>query len=219
MGGKTRKYLIMNPNSPRKHPEDEKIARLRTFYGILESDREKTELDLGCGAGSFTIALASRYPERKIYAADMLMGRLRKVVKRAENAGCSNVFAMQVEARYLLSRLLPDGSLDRIHLLCPDPWPKDRHRGHRLLASDFTTQIHRVLKENGIFHFSSDDVNYCNAVGRVLEASGLFEPCQEAIADLDGVSSDFENHWKSQGLSVPHRAWKKLPLPAPGIGH
>ncbi|MBO5765430.1 MAG: hypothetical protein J6S24_04025, partial [Lentisphaeria bacterium] len=76
-----------------------------------------------------------------------------------------------------------------------------------------------VLKENGIFHFSSDDVNYCDAVGRVLEASGLFEPCPEAISDLEGVSSDFENHWKSQGLAVPHRAWKRLPLPAPGIGH
>ncbi len=209
----------MTPNPPRIHVEDEKIARLRTFYGILESTKEHVELDLGCGAGSFTIALASRYPERQIYAADMLMGRLRKVVRRAENAGCSNVQAMQVEARYLLSRLLPDNSLDRIHLLCPDPWPKDRHRGHRLLASDFTTQIHRVLKEDGIFHFSSDDVHYCNAVGRVLEASGLFTPCNEAIADLDGVSSDFENHWKEQGLAVPHRAWKRLPLPVPGIGH
>ena len=97
----------MTPNPPRIHVEDEKIARLRTFYGILESTKEHVELDLGCGAGSFTIALASRYPERQIYAADMLMGRLRKVVRRAENAGCSNVQAMQVEARYLLSRLLP----------------------------------------------------------------------------------------------------------------
>ena len=203
----------------RKHQEDEKIARLRCFYGILEPDSEHTELDLGCGAGSFTVALAKRYPERLVYAADMLMGRLRKVVKRSENAGCSNVRAMQVEARFLLSRLLPDNSLDRIHLLCPDPWPKDRHRGHRLLASDFTTQIHRVLKPGGIFHFSSDDANYCDAVGRVLEASQLFEPYQEGIADLEGVRSDFENHWREQGLEVPHRAWRRLPLPAPGIGH
>ena len=59
---------MMNPNPPRKHSEDEKIARLRTFYGILEFGKEHTELDLGCGAGSFTIALASRYPERQIYA-------------------------------------------------------------------------------------------------------------------------------------------------------
>ena len=210
---------MISENNTCRHPEDEKIARLRTFYGILECESEHVELDLGCGAGSFTIALAKRYPQSKIYAADMLMGRLRKVVKRAANAGCGNVQAMQVEARYLLSRLLPDNSLDRIHLLCPDPWPKERHRGHRLLASDFTTQIHRVLKENGVFHFSSDDVNYCDAVGRVLEASGLFELCMESISDLEGISSDFENHWKSQGLAVPHRAWKRLALPEPGAGH
>ena len=74
---------MTTPNAPKVHPEDEKILRLRTFYGILEPEREICELDLGCGAGSFTIALASRYPERQILAADMLMGRLRKVVKRA----------------------------------------------------------------------------------------------------------------------------------------
>ena len=116
-------------------------------------------------------------------------------------------------------RVLPDGALDRIHLLCPDPWPKGRHRGHRLLASDFTAQLHRVLKPEGIFHFSSDDEAYCDAVGRVIAASQLFAEAPEAIADIADVRSDFEERWLAEGKPVHHAAWKRLPLPPHTIGH
>ena len=202
------------------HEEDKSIRFLTEFYGILDVPQDRpVELDLGCGAGSYTISMAKRFPERHVYAADVMLGRLRKVVKRSRREEAPNVEVLRVEARYLLGRLLPDRSLDRIHLLCPDPWPKGRHRGHRLLASDFTTQIHRVLKDDGIFHFSSDDEYYRDAVGRVLTASGLFAPCDEAIADLEGIASDFELRWLEEGKTVPHRAWKKLPLTLPDAGH
>ncbi len=202
-----------------EHPEDDQIIQLFEFFGNLALPEAVTELDLGCGSGSYTVELAKRYPERRIFAADVMIGRLRKLVHRAEISGCANLTVWRVEARHLVGRLLPDGALDRIHLLCPDPWPKERHRGNRLLCSDFTTQLHRVLKPEGVFHFSSDDVNYCAAVGRVLAASQLFAPADAAIADLAGICSDFERRWRAQGLAVEHRAWRKLPAPKITIGH
>jgi tRNA (guanine-N7-)-methyltransferase len=201
------------------HPEDQKINILTGSYCHVVPDGKIVELDMGCGAGSFTVALAEKYPDHQILAADVMIGRLRKVVKKGERAGLDNLTVLRVEARSLIAMMLPDSSLDRIHILCPDPWPKNRHRGNRLLCSDFTSQLHRVLKSDGIFHFSSDDEYYCEAVNKVIAQSGIFVPFQEGIADLQGVQSDFEKRWLAEGKPVHHRAWKKLPLPEVTIGH
>lgn len=201
------------------HPEDAKILFLTGFYGHFAPAPGRVELDLGCGSGSFTCLLARKMPEAAVLAADVMLGRLRKVVRRAERAGAANVTVLRTEARMLLAKILPDASIDRIHLLCPDPWPKGRHRGHRLLASNFVAFLHRVLKEDGVFHFSSDDENYCAAVDRVISGSRLFAEAPEAIADLAGMRTDFEERWLGEGKQVLHRAWRKLPLPPHTIGH
>ena len=132
------------------HPEDREVRFLTGVYELFPTEillrRSVVELDLGCGVGSFTAELAKRYPERTILAADVMIGRLRKLVRRMHRMKLENLTLLRSEARFLVGFSFPDGALDRIHLLCPDPWPKGRHRGHRLLASDFTAQLHRVLK-------------------------------------------------------------------------
>ena len=186
----------------------------------VNRDGRPCELDLGCGSGAFSCTAAKRFPERDFLACDVMIGRLRKVENRAKAAGIDgNLRILRCEARNLLGRLLPDGSLDAIHILCPDPWPKNKHRGHRLLCSDFMAQIHRVLKNDGILHFSSDDRDYCRLMAENVEGSGLFRPSQESGAPWAGIVTDFERKWIEIGRTVEHRFWQRNPLPAKTIGH
>ncbi|MBO5822229.1 MAG: class I SAM-dependent methyltransferase, partial [Lentisphaeria bacterium] len=61
------------------HKEDAKIRILTGAYERLVLPQDKIcELDLGCGTGSFSVALAANYPERHILCADVMLGRLRK---------------------------------------------------------------------------------------------------------------------------------------------
>ncbi len=167
------------------------------------------ELDLGCGKGSFSTQLAERYPNSQIFAADVMIGRIRKLHKRNKREKISNIIPLRVEAKALLGYIFPDLSIDRVHILCPDPWPKDRHRGNRLLTSSFLENIHRVLKKNGSFHFATDDMNYNEIVIGLLEKTPLFKQENERLSDIKDIKSDFEVRWNSKGKEVNHTNWTK----------
>lgn len=173
------------------------------------------ELDLGCGKGTFTVQLAQRFPDRTILAADVMIGRLRRLTGKMNRNRITNLHLLRVEARMLVGLMIPDRTLHRLHIICPDPWPKGSQRHNRLLCSDFMTHIHRVLSADGMFHFATDDPNYLEAVTGVVEQSGLFTPCPEAMAELAGLRSDFEARWLSQGKSVEHHLWKRRDLVRP----
>lgn len=189
---------------------NDQYVRLKDVLSIPEGMR--VELDMGCGLGDFAVALAKANPDVMVLASDVMLGRLRKAAKKRARAGVEeNLKFLRVESRHLTSRILPDASLDRIHLLCPDPWPKERHRAHRLLTSDFMAQLARVLKPHGIFHFSTDDFPYLELATKNLGESGLFQEAgSEAIADVREIKTGFERQWLAEGKTVVHTAWRKI---------
>ena len=194
---------------------NDKDLLLADFLTLPEG--KDAELDLGCGKGGFAVALAQSHPERIILAADVMLGRLRKVRKKLNRAQAGNAYLLRVEARHLLGRILPDRCLARIHILCPDPWPKLRHRGHRLLCADFMMSINRVLREEGIFHFSTDDPEYRDAVVRQVMDSELFAPAPASVLDdVRDFKTEFERDWLAQGKTVTHFAWRALKNPFHG---
>ena len=109
----------------------EGIIQLHNLYTRLESvlpmpgPGTRVEIDLGCGDGEFAIALAERRNDVYVIAADMLLGRVRKVQKRVLRDHLTNLHVLKTASRVLISRTIPDGFADRVNLLCPDPWPKE----------------------------------------------------------------------------------------------
>lgn len=202
----------------KKTDSDTEIFLLNNQYVILSDlmtipEGKTVELDLGCGSGDFTVGLAQKFPERLVFAADIMLNRIRKVVSKCRRAGVlDSTRFFRVEARHLVSIILPDQCLDRLHVICPDPWPKNRHSGHRLISADFMMQIHRVLKPGGIFHFATDDPPYLEAGTKNISESGLFERVDETVylADVADIKTEFERQWLAAGKAVPHTAWRKI---------
>lgn len=194
--------------------ENKKINILTDKYALLNSiidipSDQVVELDLGCGKGSFSTQLALKFPERFVMSADIMIGRLRKLIKRHEREGVENFEILRVEARHLLGFMMSDNTLDRLHILCPDPWPKGRHSHNRLICSNFVAHIYRVLKPGGVFHFATDDEPYWAIATELFEKAGLFEIDNSRLDDVKEIKTDFERRWNEQGKEVQHIAYVK----------
>ena len=178
-------------------------------YSKLALPDKEIELEIGCGKGSFTVELAKRDPGRLILAADVMLGRLRKLHKKRSRMELANMKILCVEAGMLVNILMPMRSITRIHVLCPDPWPKEKHKGHRLISSEFIGRLAQILVEGGVFHFATDDVPYFDSATNIVKASGLFGSSDlSLIADIADVKSDFELMWETSGRTVQHAVWQ-----------
>lgn len=160
------------------------------------------ELDIGCGDGRFLLEMAAQYPERDFLGLERLLGRVRKVCRRAERRQLSNVKVLRLESLYALEYLLPEAAFTRIHLLFPDPWPKKRHHGRRLVQPAHVRAFARVLCPGGEFFFKTDHPEYFEEASDAIVSSPWFEGMPWEDDRLFYPETDFERHWLGQGKPI-----------------
>ena len=167
---------------------------------IFETNRP-LEIDLGCGDGSFLVAMASHYQERNFLGVERLLGRVRKVIRKAEKNSLLNLKVLRLELLYTIEWLLPDDCANRMHLLFPDPWPKKKHHKRRMVNKSFCESLVRILKEDGEFLFKTDHPDYFEESMRALENFDLLEQLSWNTDDFYPVT-DFEKIWTKEGKRI-----------------
>lgn len=173
------------------------------------------EVDLGCGDGSFVLALARHHPERDFLAVERLMGRAIKVCKRAARDGLGNVRVLRIDSAYALGWLLPAASISRLHLLFPDPWPKKKHHRQRLPRQpDFQTGLPRVLAPGGEFLLKTDDQPYYADVCPRIDALPGLQRLDWPEDSFFQPLTDFERQWLDRGRTIDRARWRKSAGPA-----
>jgi tRNA (guanine-N7-)-methyltransferase len=179
------------------------------------------EIDLGCGDGSFLIEMAQHYPERNFLGVERLLGRVRGVCKRIQELGLTNVKVLRLESQYTLEYLLAPASVSRLHLLCPDPWPKARHHKRRLVQQEFLHILQKILIPGGEFLFKTDHPEYFEWVLEEIELFDKSNPDQsfnQLSWPEDGEEdaffypkTDFQRLWENQQIQINRLRIKTLP--------
>ncbi len=165
-------------------------------------DGRPLEVDLGCGDGSFLVALARQFPERDFLGVERLLGRARKVGKKFVRNRLENGRILRLESRYAVEWLLPAASVSRLHLLCPDPWPKVRHHRRRLVQTEFLAAVRRVLVPGGEFLFMTDHEEYFEWVADKLAGFGGLDRLEWAADAFFYPKSGFQELWESAGKTM-----------------
>jgi tRNA (guanine-N7-)-methyltransferase len=165
-------------------------------------DEAPLEIDLGCGDGSFLVDLARALPGHRFLGVERLLGRVRKVCRKAKKAGLDNLRVLRLESRYTVEWLLPPASVHRLHLLCPDPWPKARHHRRRLVQPEFLAALAQVLEPGGEFLFKTDDAEYFEWTRDLLADHPGLEPLPWPDDAFFYPQTDFERQWLAAGRTI-----------------
>ena len=171
------------------------------------------EAELGSGDGTFLVDLAKSSPEHNFIGIERLLGRIRKMERKARRARLTNLRGVRIESSYFLEYLLPLHSIEALHIYFPDPWPKRKHRRHRLINERFPQLAHQALASDGTVYLRTDDRDYFEQMTNVFTASPLFHST-ETPADLAGLLTDFEKDFQSRGIGTLRAAYQARDVPA-----
>ncbi|MCB1065050.1 MAG: tRNA (guanosine(46)-N7)-methyltransferase TrmB [Verrucomicrobiae bacterium] len=191
------------------YPE-EWFRRLEAGEIFPERADAVTEVDLGCGDGSFLNGMARQYPERNFLGVERLLGRVRKVCRDTRKGELANVRALRLETTYAVEWLLPRGFADRVHLLFPDPWPRKKHHKRRLMRQPkFLRSVHDLLKPGGEFWFKTDHEEYFDVAEEALQEIDFFERLPWPEDEFYPVT-DFEQVWQADGRKIQGIRLRKI---------
>ncbi|MCB2229580.1 hypothetical protein KQH82_02615 [bacterium] len=163
-------------------------------------------LEIGPGRGDFLMALAEQYPDQKVVAVELAKKRYYKLIPRIEKRGIENITLLCAAAQIAIPRHFVPRSFERIYVLFPDPWPKDRHAPHRLLNAEFLTMLAGLLTDSGSFFFATDFKAYADWVVANLTDVPTLENIGRPFADQSDIQdyfpSFFEQKWRDEGRSI-----------------
>jgi len=165
------------------------------------------EVELGCGDASFLVEYARRNPAKNFIGVERLLGRLQKLDRKGRRAGLKNLRGVRIESAYFLEYLLPPHSAQALHVYFPDPWPKKKHRRHRLINELFPALARRALGPGGQVFFRTDDADYFQQMNEVFDAAKEFEKIGTP-AELAEIITDFERDFNSQGIPTLRAAYQ-----------
>lgn len=158
----------------------ETLPRLRLSDAEIAHPPAPLWLEVGFGGGEHALALVASNPETTLIACEVFENGICSLLTRLAPEGAeataplpTNLRVWDKDARTLIERL-PEGCVDRLFLMFPDPWPKSRHAKRRFVHPATLRAIARILRPGGQWRIASDDPTYQAWVDDTLANQTLF---------------------------------------------
>lgn len=163
-------------------------------------------LEIGCGKGEYTLALAEHYPDKNCIGIDLKGARIWKGAKTALGRDMKNVAFIRSDVE-IINRIFGKYEIEEIWLTFPDPQMKKTNK--RLTSTYFLNLYRDILKQEGVVHLKTDS-NFQYSYTRELALINDFEILAETenlyeseIADeILQVRTFYEQQWLSRGIPI-----------------
>lgn len=167
-------------------------------------------LELGCGKGEYTVALAADDPARNYIGVDIKGARMWRGAKTATEQGMDNVGFLRTRIEFI-NGLFGEGEVSEIWITFPDPQLKTRRAKKRLTSPLFLEYYARLLRADGTIHLKTDSKHLYAYTNEVIRCFGL--PCAVSNPDIYGsgyadevlsVKTAYEQLFLGMGLPITY---------------
>ena len=160
------------------------------FVGTPGDQTRDIVLELGCGKGEYTIALAGNNPEKHYIGVDIKGARLWKGAGYATENGMDNVAFLRTRIEFITAFFAPE-EVSEIWLTFSDP--QFRSENSRLTSPLFLERYRSFLKPGGKVHLKTDSGFLYEYTKAVCEANGLsILSCTDDLYGADGAGMPSE---------------------------
>lgn len=178
--------------------------------GVLDIERLYGRLaplvvEIGFGNGETLVEQAVSHPDWDFLGIEVHEPGIGHCLLKAEQAGVSNLRIVNHDAIDVLTHQLAPGSLARLNLYFPDPWPKKRHHKRRIVAPRFLDLVADRLAAGGTMHIATDWANYAEHIDEVLSRSDRFACVERREHDGDRPLDRPQTKFERRGLRKGHR--------------
>lgn len=177
------------------------------FHGTWAKDYFKNNnpitLELACGKGDYTIALAEKHPDRNFIGIDMKGPRLWSGCVAAQERGLNNVAFLRIEILNLAHYFAMD-EIDEIWITFPDPFLKNGKYRKRLTADRYLAVYKQVTKEGALIHLKTDSTPLFEFILRTLSKNRCI--IKEKIDDVHDEEERHEDLYIKTNYERKHLA-------------
>lgn len=169
-------------------------------------------LEIGCGTGTSTLAMAKAEPQLDVVAVEVYRRGLAQLLSAIDREQVTNIRLVRGDGVDVLEHMFGPDSLTAVRVFFPDPWPKARHHKRRLLQPDTVALIADRLRPGGVLHAATDHAPYAEHIAEVGDA----EPRLRRVGPHDALPvsvqrpvTKYEGKAQQVGSAVAELLWEK----------
>lgn len=158
-------------------------------------------LEVGFGAGEHLAYQAETHPHCGHIGSEVFEPGIAKLLADIDSRHLGNVRLFVDDARLLIAALTPR-SLARVFILFPDPWPKERHKKRRVIATETLDDLAGAMTDEAELRLATDDADYAQWIEARADAHPAFAPVAMAARPDDWPQTRYEKKAAAQGRAA-----------------
>ena len=200
--GKLKKFEELKEFNNVLEKPDSKLVKGKWAENIFKNDHPIV-LELACGKGDYTLALAKRFPNKNFIGIDIKGHRLHVGARKALKQELDHVHFLRIFIDHI-DVYFAEKEVSEIWITFPDPYLKKRDASKRLTSPKFLNLYKKILQPGGNIHLKTDSAELFSYTKEVVEEHKL--KVTQLIEDVyagdhsNELLTDIQTHYEKKHL-------------------